>query len=346
MKNAIRALGFLIVFLVTFHTLTEIVRWKDYSYQTWPNSATVSGFYKMKKHSVDVLFFGSSQGVTAFNPQVLYDEYKIRSYNLSTEQQSLVISYYLLEEALKYQKPSAVILDVWMCYGNQNPLNSAESCVRKVIDEMKWSPLKIKAINEICRLDPNLKKISFYFLNVRYHDRWKRLAKTDFEYRQLNRPFLMKGYAAESVPWRTDAPEPLHISETLEPASMQANMQVYLEKIVNACKENNISLLLVKTPNLGWNLKQHFSMKKFTDECNITFYDFNINDLYDRTGYDYAKDGDSHLDNSGAHKVTTMLGNILLEDYSIPQKEDSQWEDSRDFAQDIYQTIEKSHKTK
>ena len=67
--------------------------------------------------------------------------------------------------------------------------------------------------------------------------------------------------------------------------------------------------------------------------------------MYNRTGYDYAKDGESHLDNSGAHKVTAMLGNILLEDYSIPQKEDAQWEYSRDFAQNIYQTIEKSHQT-
>ena len=346
MRKIVKAACFFLVFASVYILLMNIFRWKDYHYQTWPNSATVSGFYKMKKNTVDVIFLGSSQGVTGFDPQVLYDEYSIASYNLSTEQQSLVISYFLLKEALKYQKPSAVILDVWMCYGNQNPLNSAESCVRKVIDEMKWSPLKIKAINKICRLDPNLKKSSFYFLNVRYHDRWKSLAKTDFEYRQLNRPFLMKGYAAESIPWRTDAPEPLHISEPLEGVSMQENMQVYLEKIVNVCKENNISLLLVKTPNLGWNLKQHFSMKKFTDECNTAFYDFNIDDLYGRTGYDYAKDGEGHLDNSGAHKVTAMLGNILLEDYSIPQsKEDAQWEDSRDFAQSIYQTIEKSHQT-
>lgn len=344
MKKIMKVVVFILLFLFCYSLLMNIFRWKDYHYQVWPNSATVSGFYKMKKNTVDVIFLGSSQGVTGFDPQVLYDQFGLRSYNLSTEQQSLVISYYLLKEALKYQKPAAVVLDVWMCFGNKNPLNSAESCVRKVIDEMRWSPLKYDTIKKMCKLDPTLKKSSFYFLNVRYHDRWKWLGKSDFEYRQLNQPFLMKGYAAESIPWRNEEFNPLNLENPVENAQMQQNMEEYLRKIVSLCKENGISLLLVKTPHLGWNSAQHFCMRSFSDSYKLPFYDFNTPDLYERTGYDYAKDGDSHLDNSGARKVTATLGEILVFDYLISPMKDEQWEVSREFAQEIYQKIENSHK--
>ena len=343
MKKFVKIVCFLLIFTGIYVLLMNIFRWKDYQDNYYPNSATVSGFYKMKKNSVDIIFFGSSQGVHAFDPQVLYDKYGLCSYNLSTEQQSLVVTYFLLEEALKYQKPTAIILDIWMCFGNMNPMNSAESCVRKIIDQMNFSPLKIRAINEICKLDPSLIKASFYFPNIRYHGRWKSLSKRDFEFRQLNRPFLMKGFSAVSIPWKDKTYSPLKIPDEQKSAIMQSNMELYLEKITNLCKDHEIPLLLVKTPNLSWNYAQHICMQSFADNKNVNFYDFNMEELYTLSNYDYQKDGNSHIDNSGAYKVSSTLGEILVSDYHIPSHFDKQWEASREFAQNIYKRIKQSH---
>ena len=65
-----------------------------YRNSNWPTTSTFRQFYKMERDSVDVLFFGSSFAVNAFDPQVIYDETGLRSYSLSSEQQSPFISYY------------------------------------------------------------------------------------------------------------------------------------------------------------------------------------------------------------------------------------------------------------
>lgn len=326
---------FLFLFSLIFFLFDEIFRWKDYQYQVWPNSATVSGFYKMERNSVDVLFLGSSQGVTAFDPQVVYDEFGIRSYNLSTEQQSLVVSYYLLKEAIRRQNLGAVVLDVGMCFGNQNPLNSAESCVRKVVDQMRWSPLKKEFIHDICRLDPTLKKKSFYFRNLRYHERWKSLNPADFEFSELNEPMMTKGYAAESVPWRSGEFKPYAEDESAGAWQMQENMEKYLSKIADFCAKNGIPLVLVKNPNLGWNVNAHQTLRQFSDARGIEFIDFNEERAYAEAEYDYAKDGDIHLDNVGAAKVSRFLGKKLLLEYGIEPKEDNQWESTRAHSEAV-----------
>ena len=335
-QKLLKTVLFVVLFLAVFFLSDEIFRWKDYHYQTYPNSATVSGFYRMKRNSVDVIFLGSSQGVTAFNPQVVYDECGIRSYNLSTEQQSLVVSYYLLKEALKYQSPKAVILDVWMCFGNRNPLNSAESCVRKVVDQMKWSPLKKEFIWDICRLWPDLKKSSFYFKNVRYRGRWKSLRAADFEFSALEKPMSTKGYAAQMHPWKTEKFSPIEIKGDEPSQPMSENMAAYLSKIAKLCRKKGIPLILVKTPNIGWNPHAHQAIREVSEKYGIRFYDFNEENLYRASGFDYATDGtDGHLDNTGARKVSRFLGTELLREYGVESHLDVQWESSRSTSNHI-----------
>ena len=345
MKKLIRAVIFLALFTGIFLFFDQIFRWKDYYYATYPNTATVAGFYTMEKDTVDVLFFGSSQGTTAFDPQHLYNKYGIRSYNLSTEQQSLAVSYWLLREALRFQKPSAVILDVWMCFGNQNPLNSAEGCVRKVIDEMKWSNVKKAAISDICAVYPELLKESFYLKNIRYHGRWKSLGEGDFSFGQLSEKSKTFGFAPQAIAWKNGDFKPFVVSGEAKAAEMQKNMAMYLKRIADLCAENNISLLLTKTPNRGWNEARHCAMLNFSRENNVAFYDFNEEDLYYSSGYDFAKNGDGHLDNSGAKKVTEAFGEILTFDYLISPAENAQWENRKSWGAHVDRALELSHIT-
>lgn len=101
MKEAIRAAVFCAVFFVLFFITGNVFRWKEDANTTWHTSATVEGFYHIKRNTIDVLFLGSSQCVSAFIPNALYSEYKIRSYNLGTPWQNPVQDYYLIKEALK-----------------------------------------------------------------------------------------------------------------------------------------------------------------------------------------------------------------------------------------------------
>lgn len=146
---------------------------------------------------MDVVFLGSSHGVTSFLPQELYDQYGITSYNLGCEQQGMVTSYYWLREALRYQSPKAVVLECYFCfpYMVDEPLNTEESYTRKAFDFMRWSPVKAEAVKTICEIDSKQDVWSYYLPNIRYHTRWKNLDKNDYTYEDMASHSELKGFA-------------------------------------------------------------------------------------------------------------------------------------------------------
>ena len=117
---AVKCTVFIAVALICVGTVNNILIPKNYFNQNWPTTNTYTDFYKLEKNTVDVLLFGSSHAASSLNPQVIYDTYGIRSYNLSCEQQSPVITYFWLREALKYQSPSVMVLDTYTFHKYKN----------------------------------------------------------------------------------------------------------------------------------------------------------------------------------------------------------------------------------
>ena len=125
-KFWVRSVIFAAILVVLLVEVNRILTPKFYYDNQWPTTSGYKGFYRMPENSVDVLFLGSSHAASAFNPQIFFNEYGIKSYNLGCEQQSLLTSYYWLREALRFQSPKAVILDTYMVfpYIENEPLNS------------------------------------------------------------------------------------------------------------------------------------------------------------------------------------------------------------------------------
>ena len=68
----------------------------------WNNYNTLHGFYEEPENTIETVFLGSSVMINGISPMVLYEDYGMCSYNLRTEQQPMLISYYWLEEAYKH----------------------------------------------------------------------------------------------------------------------------------------------------------------------------------------------------------------------------------------------------
>ena len=158
-KLFVKFISFVLITCLCVGVVNSWLKPKYYYTYAWPSTNTFQDFYALEKDSVDVLFFGSSHAVSSLNPQVVYDTYGITSYNLGSEQQSLVVSYYWLREALKYQSPKAVIIDTYMLHKFSdsyvyNDMNCSESAVRKAMDNMRLSPLKWEAAQTIAKTDP------------------------------------------------------------------------------------------------------------------------------------------------------------------------------------------------
>jgi len=308
----------------------------------------------MKEDSIDVLFMGSSNCMTAFSPQEIYNKYGIRSYNLGSDQQSLIITYYWLKEALRYQKPKVVVLDVLMCFQHDSadqPLNCKETYLRKAIDYMRLSPVKMEAIAAICDNDESQNLSSFYFLNMRYHSRWTALNEGDFTLDEWN-DYNMKGYFLYKNYCNNRKYKPFDINDHEkddfeEPEEMLSLMQEYLDKIVALCEENGITFFLVKTPRDNWDVQRYNVILDYANEHKLDYYDFNEKKLYEDIGYDFAVDNNdtSHVNHWGSQKISDKVSELLIEKYGVQKVNDKQWEESNEYYGYMEQNAELVHIT-
>lgn len=336
-KFWIRIACFVLIFSLLAIKYFELITPKYYT-DTWPTTSTLTGFYDLDENTVDVIFLGTSHGVTGFIPQELYNNYGITSYNLSCEQQNLVSSYYWLREALKYQSPKVLVLESYVCFPflHNEPLNTSEPCTRKAIDSMKWGKNKIDYIKDICALDSSQSIKSFFLPNIRYHDRWEELSFNDY-----GRDYMMK-YAKSMGAWvvpcddKKSKFEGIDIDEDAEPAYMHPLMEEYLNKINSLCKEYNINLVLALTPTADRLSEHHNALEKYAKESELFFIDFNTKSMFEELDYDFQKNNrdNGHVGIDGAIKISNYLGKELVDRYALQSHYSEQWEQTKDFYVD------------
>lgn len=313
----------LLCFLLSITLLTPIFTPKFYD--GLATTAVVEGFYELENNSIDVLFLGSSQIMTAISPMQIYAETGIPSYNLGTEQQNLVTSYFLLKEALRFQSPKVVVLDMFFLfpYYNESALNSKEEFVRKPFDYMKWSSNKWEAVNTLCALDDTHELQNYLFPFLRYHSRWSELKLSDFTNLIKNKDNPLKGFSIvtdiEPLDFSGFSPtDPSLYGEPLE------TMLQYFEKIVSLCEENNIELVLIKTPrgNGSWGEVYHNTIHTLADKYKLIFFDYNEKALFDKINFNPSTDYQdvSHVNYYGAQKITKHLTSYLSSTYNLEDK--------------------------
>lgn len=320
-----RIAGLLLSLVLILSLLTPVFVPKHYG--VWATTAVMDGFYELDNNSIDVLFLGSSQIMTAVSPMQLYDKTGVPSYSLGTEQQNLVTSYYLLKEALQYQQPKAVVLDVLFMYSyyGDSALNSKEEFVRKTFDYMKWSPNKWEAVQTLCTLDEQHEIQNYLFPFLRYHSRWSDLSLSDFTYLFRNKANPQKGFSIATLKENLDF-RGFTLSDSSAAAVPSETMALYFEKIAALCAENDISLILIKTPrgNGSFSEAEHKGIQMLADQHGLDFIDFNEKTLFDQIGFHPETDymDVSHVNYYGAVKITEYLSEYLSEEFNFENKKE------------------------
>lgn len=306
-----------------------------YYNETWSTTNTYKDFYALKKNSVDVLFFGSSHAVSTLNPQVVYDNYGITSYNLGSEQQSMVVSYYWLREALKYQNPKVVVIDTYMLFKNidgyvENELNCSEGAVRKAMDSMRFSPLKCEAAKTIEKLDPTQNGLSYIFTNIRYHSRWTSLGEKDFVADEMLDHKAVKGFSVQGGTNPDIQYSPINASDAMqtEGANMEKTPKEYMDKIVELCNAEGIELVLVNIPSYS-TAEMYKSTREYAESKAVPYYDFNEEVLFNEIEYNPQENLLGHPNYEGARKVSMYIGKLLADEYRVEAREDSTYDISR-----------------
>ena len=263
----------------------------------------------------DVIFIGDCEVYENFSPIVLWKEYGINSYIRGSAQQLIWQSYYLLEDTLRYEKPDVVIFNV---LAMQYDKPQKEAYNRMTLEGMRWSSSKVKAIN--ASMTENEKFLDYVFPILRYHSRWKELGSEDVSYMFRDKTVSHNGYYMRvDVRPAENVPE----GKILADYRFGENAYDYLDKITGLCKENDIQLVLIKAPSLYpfWYDEWEEQMEEYARENDLLY--INFLELTDETGLDFTKDtydGGLHMNLSGAEKITKYLGEILEEEYDLPDR--------------------------
>lgn len=329
-KYALKMILFLILMSCWLSAVNRVLIPKYFYNGDWPATSTCMDFYRMERNSIDVIFLGSSHCAAAFSPIELYERYGIRSYNLGCEQQNLLLSYYWLKEALRFQKPKYVFLDTFMLfpYDRNAPLNTSEPTTRKAVDFMKWSAVKAEAVYDICRIDGSQNLSSYLFPNERFHTRWKSLSEDDFSAASMGRHETLMGFFPIHFVCHDDSYQPFGETGQAEYAEMVPVMEEYLDKIVALCAEEGIGLALTKTPTMFYPQEAYHTVSAYAGENGLEYLDFNEETLYAAAGLDFSQDScdTDHVNITGAIKVSDYIGE-WLEGKVTGGWEDAQWEE-------------------
>lgn len=346
--NITRCVMFLLILAVSIYFINQVLMPKFIlKNSVWPTTSSYNQFYKMEENSIDVLFLGSSVVVNAFSPQEIYNEYGIRSYNLGSEQQSIFLSYFWLKEALRFQHPQVVVLDTRFLFTlhPEDPINTDESLTRKCLDPMKWSSVKREAVSALCKIDEKQSEISYYLTNIRFHTRWSELTEYDFmsdEYQSSE----LKGY---SPIWIYGAETYLTFTSTGDKETKQEMheiMQEYLDKTVELCKREGITLVLVSLPGNPMNDAYNNTLTSYSQENGIDYYNMCETELFNSIGATLPIENIVDHENLwGAIKMSQYVGNLLAKTYNVAAVKDDQYENTKEYYEHIKKNCELPHIT-
>lgn len=281
------------------------------------NYHTYRSFYDEPADTVETVFVGASMTLFGFSPMEMYAQNGICAYNLASTSQPIMMSYYWVKEAHRLQGGTldTVVMDVSMLRRK-----STEEDYRKALDGMdKGSPVKKEAIEDLA--DDSMDALYYQFPIFGYHDRWSALTNTDFLKYEDNIEDYVRGYYMDfirvfDIANVQDIPVPAQLINPNEaPSTFEKESLFYLNKLLEFCKENNIRLVLCKTPSPGnWTSGDHNGVQQIADTYGLDFVDLEIEPHLSELAFCPpldSRDTDKHLNSYGAFKLSRWMSTYL-----------------------------------
>lgn len=329
-RYVVTSICFLFVLLFAIQEVTNVLARKD----------SVIKYHDIEEDEFDVLFFGSSHVINGIYPMELWNDYGIVSYNCAGHGNTLPTTYWMMQNILEQiNVPKLVVIDIHLMY-SENKIRPERPGIEQQHISFDWSGIskeKIGMVNYL--LDDVQTKMEFILPITIYHDRWKELSKKDFEI-----PYGT-GKGAEYRVKRT-VPNDFSLISRNEMIKDDSLGKQYLCKMIEECQSRGIEVLLVNVPYPATEEQQKWanSVDLIAQEYGVNYLNF----FYEDTGIDFftdCYDENSHLNPSGARKITKYLGEYLQSEYGIPDRrgeaEYAHWnEDYKEYSEDKWEVMQ------
>lgn len=284
----------------------------------WSNYDTLNGFYTQPENSIEVLFMGTSMVLCGINPMEMYENYGISAYNVGSEQQSVLASYYWAKEIYKYNKDSlkTVVLDASGLRSSRS-----EKFFHKTMEPMKLDEVKVEAARKVA---VDFKDFLSYTLPIySYHDRWASIDNTDYIKYSTTPLSFKRGYCyynRRAINSRSLADLSIFASrittDYFDPTGMNGEEMDAFYALKEWCDQEGLNLVLMKLPQRSWGVGDRNFVANLSKEINVPYVDLKYGDLMDASSdlnMGLHTVDRQHYNIEGANLVSNCLAKYLLD---------------------------------
>lgn len=286
-------------------------------YMSHPYEGAMCAEYYEAETTHDVIFLGDCEFYESISPVTLWEEYGVSSYVRGTPQQLIWQSYYILLDTLKHETPKVVVFNAMeMKIGEVQ----SEAYTRLTLDGLDDLNYRLQAAN-LSLKEENESLLSYAIPLLRYHSRITDLNADDFNYLFHRDLISHHGYLMQN------SIDPQTEEDAFYPPLFDYSFAdicwEYLDKIADLCEENDIQLILFKSPTISWQYPWYEEWDEqlvdYAKERGLLYV--NGIDYAEEMGLDMTTDTYDkgvHLNVYGAEKCSRFLGEILRNEYSVP----------------------------
>ena len=271
--------------------------------------------YKQPENSIDVFFVGSSKVYCDIATGVLWEKYGIASFDLGGAEAPAWVSYYQLKEALRRQRPKVICYEVSVPAMYPDILNQSTEWATDNTYGMKWNSNRTEQLraNSETEEDYRTRLNPFNIMHGRYND----LQENDFT--NVRNTARYKGFDPREKIVEMETPD---ISGVTTAAPCSEKAEEYARKIIELAKQEDIPILFFASPCEARESEQDIInyMWQIAQSEGVPYIDFNTR--YEEIGMDYSKDMSvgNHLSYTGNYKFSSYFGQILKDEYDIPDR--------------------------
>lgn len=327
-KQILRSIAFCLAVCLVMVLLCDLFEQENYE-----NHSKV--FYTYRNYpsdTVDAVFIGTSGVGCYWIASQAYEDYGMTVYPLTSDALPCWLYINMIEEALKYQNPQLLLLDIRPFSQSMDDPATMDADARRVLDSMAFfsanrvkTALKTMEVMKAVDSEAPAFDISYLLSFVKYHTAWSG-GEYSFANNLGQEPHSYAGfYAADWCSTLVEPQTPIVYDETyteeLDPVAEQA-----LYDVLDYIREKGLNVLFVDTPQFaeGEKIGRFTQVYRILEEEGfdyLTFYNpdpehcFTI-DLDPETEFFNAV----HVNYYGAQKFTAALSQYLKTGYDLPDR--------------------------
>lgn len=309
---------FLLIFAFFFTKLSYISRkWIAHT------TGNISGFYGLKRNSLDICFIGTSGTFSAFCPMQAWKEQGFASYNFCINVLGADAIVYAIKEVQKTQKKAVVVIDLFPFISHHlvHDGKMADYAIRYNTDGYKYSLNRFKLITKL--LPKDKKKLSYYFDLLKYHDNKLEFCTYGHFLSNFSHHSIIKGY--NNLPWGVTSPA----IKTNEISALEPEYDKALDELLEYCRHSRQKILFLYYPygetrtEYGLSCDSLAYINYMKEKILKDFELLNCEDFVDDFSFDYSLDfwNSGHWNIYGAEKITRVLGEKFVQMYNLKNRQ-------------------------